>query len=415
MNEDEVTGQTGRLMSTKEHIMKMTFPIKALRTVKSPSDPTVTTYFAWTNMRDLPTDMPTKVNPREVNMRTTTAKKLLEAVSGTDPYFDIHNRGMVLLANEVKFDAPNSLITIDFDHDEDRYGVLDGGHTYEAIKERRDQIPEDINKYVKLEIFVGVDLDVAALSDARNTSVQVSDIALFNLEDRFDFIKEGIANEPYGQDIAYKDNEDKRIPIADLLRLMYAFNISRFPDDTSVPVAAYSGKANVFKDYKNEWDKHSSGNQPTTDNIYRRLLPLVPSLVNLYETIELEMAEKYRDYKKMNGTGAKFGSIRGIENTNKDRTEFLQRKKDYNISSGFIMPIYGAFRALLHTKDNGDLDWEFDPIQIWQAIGVTLVQTVFDTDTNPQSVGKSKTLWQAAYRIVENEKNRRLIAKLSQK
>ena len=281
MNEDEVTGQTGRLMSTKEHIMKMTFPIKALRTVKSPSDPTVTTYFAWTNMRDLPTDMPTKVNPREVNMRTTTAKKLLEAVSGTDPYFDIHNRGMVLLANEVKFDASNSLITIDFDHDEDRYGVLDGGHTYEAIKERRDQIPEDINKYVKLEIFVGADLDVAALSDARNTSVQVSDIALFNLEDRFDFIKEGIGNEPYGQDIAYKDNEDKRIPIDDLLRLMYAFNISRFPDDTSVPVAAYSGKANVFKDYKNEWDKHSSGNQPTADNIYRRLLPLVPSLVNL--------------------------------------------------------------------------------------------------------------------------------------
>ncbi|MCT6919559.1 MAG: hypothetical protein M3Z49_10120, partial [Bifidobacteriales bacterium] len=92
--------------------MKMTFPIKALRTVKSPSDPTVTTYFAWTNMRDLPADMPTKVNPREVNMRTTTAKKLLEAVSGTDPYFDIHNRGMVLLANEVKFDAANSLITI---------------------------------------------------------------------------------------------------------------------------------------------------------------------------------------------------------------------------------------------------------------------------------------------------------------
>ena len=37
--------------------------------------------------------------------------------------------------------------------------------------------------------FVGEDLDVAALSDARNTYVQVSDIALFNLEDRFDFIK----------------------------------------------------------------------------------------------------------------------------------------------------------------------------------------------------------------------------------
>lgn len=395
--------------------MKRTFKIQALRTVKSPSDPTVTTYFAWTNMRDLPVDMPTKVNPREVNMRTTTAKKLLDAVSGTDPYFDIRNRGMVLLAQTVKFDSANSTIDIDFDDDDDRYGVLDGGHTYEAIKQRRDQIPEDMNKFVKLEIFVGANLDVAALSDARNTSVQVSDIALFNLEDRFDFIKAGVANEPYGKDVAYKDNEDKRIPIADLLRLMYAFNIARFPDDTSVPVAAYSGKANVFKDYRYEWDKHSENNKPTADNIYYRLLPLVPSLVNLYETIELEMVEKYKEYKKMNGSGAKFGSIRGIERTDKYHTEFLQRKKDYNISSGFIMPIFGAFRALLHDDGNGKIDWIFNPIDLWKAVGVTLVQTVFDTDTNPQSVGKSKTLWQATYRIIENEKNRRLIAELSQK
>lgn len=399
--------------------MQTTFPIEALRTVKSPSDPTVNTYFAWVNMRDLPTDIPTKVNPREVNMRTTTAKKLLEAVSGTDPYFDIHNRGMVLLAHTVKFDAANSLLTIDFDLDDNRYGVLDGGHTYEAIKERKDLIPEDMNKYVKLEIFVGADLDVAALSDARNTSVQVSDVALFNLESRFDYIKESIAEEPYGKDIAYKDNESERIPIIDLLRLMYVFNISRFPDDSSVPIASYSGKANVFKDYKDEWEKHSikegKKEKPTEDNIYKKLLPLVPTLVNLYETIELEMDQKYKEYKAQNGSGAKFGSLRGIERTSKDRTEFLQKEKKYNISSGFIMPIYGAFRALLCVEDSGNIAWEFDPLEIWEKIGDSLVQTVFDTDTNPQSVGKSKTLWQATYRIVENEKNKCLIKKLSRR
>lgn len=403
------------LIKIQEEQLKRTFKVDAVRTVKSPSDPTVNIYFAWTNMRDLPLDMPTKVNPREVNMHTTTAKKLLEAVSGTDPYFDIHNRGMVLLAQTVKFDSSKRTIDIDFDDDDDRYGVLDGGHTYEAIKQCRDDIPEDMNKYVKLEIFVGSNLDVTALSDARNTSVQVSDIALFNLENRFDFIKARVANEPYGKDIAYKDNEDKRIPIADLLRLMYAFNIDRFRDDSSVPVAAYSGKANVFKDYRAEWDKHSEDNQPTEDNIYYRLLPLVPSLVELYETIELQMAEKYKEYKKMNGSGAKFGGIRGVEHTDKYKTEFLQQKKEYNISSGFIMPIFGAFRALLHTNENGEIDWIFTPTDLWESVGVTLVQTVFDTDTNPQTAGKSKTLWQSTYRIVENEKNRRLVDELSKK
>lgn len=44
--------------------------------------------------------------------------------------------------------------------------------------------------------------------------------------------------------------------------------------------------------------------------------------------------------------------------------------------------------------------WGFDPIEVWKKAGVRLVQNTFDTDTNPQNVGKSKTLWQANYRIV---------------
>ncbi len=55
-----------------------------MRTVKSPSDSNVTTYFIWVNMRDLPANIPTDVNPRKPNMKTMTAKKLLDAVSGTD-------------------------------------------------------------------------------------------------------------------------------------------------------------------------------------------------------------------------------------------------------------------------------------------------------------------------------------------
>lgn len=392
--------------------MQEIFRIHSLRTVKSPSDPSVTTYFAWVNMRDLPDNIPTKVNPRDVNMRTTTAKKLLDAVSGPDPYFDIHNRGIVVLAAGVKFDSSSSSLHLDLGDDETRYGILDGGHTYAAIKERREAIPDDVDKFVKLEIFVGQDLDVAALSDARNTSVQVSDIALFNLEDRFDFIKRAITNEPYADNIAYKDNENKPIPIADLLKLMFAFNIKRYPDDKTAPIASYSGKALVFKDYKAEWDENSNSNEPTESNIYWRLTPMIPTLIHLYETIQADMSEKYKEYKKQNGTGAAFGKNRGVEHEADYRAEFTQRKLEYNISNGYVMPIYGAFRALLHDKD-GKLEWIFNPIDVWKEIGTSLVQTTFDTDANPQSVGKSKTLWQSNYRIVENEKNRRLIQQLT--
>lgn len=135
--------------------MKERFHIHTMRTVKSPSDPSVTTYFIWVNMRDLPANIPTDVNPRKPNMKTMTAKKLLDAVSGTDPYFDIHNRGIVILAKSVRLDAANSMVDLDLDDDTSRYGILDGGHTYRAIMDRRDAIPSDIDKFVKLEVFVG--------------------------------------------------------------------------------------------------------------------------------------------------------------------------------------------------------------------------------------------------------------------
>lgn len=390
------------------------FKIRALRTVKSPSDPEVTSYLAWVNMRDLPSDLPTEVNPREVNMKTTTAKKLLEAVSGNDPYFDIHNRGIVILAKNVSFDSSNSTIDLDLDDDTSRYGILDGGHTYRAIMMRRDMIPEDMEKYVKLEIFVGEDLDVSALSDARNTSVQVSDIALFNLEDRFDFIKKALANLPYGNDVAYKDNESKRIPISEILKLMYAFNIERFPDDSTAPISAYSGKANVFKDYKNEWSQHSQGDEPSADNVYLKLIGVLPELVDLYELIQSEMPEKYKEYKNDNGSGAAFGKVRGVEQRyGKAHTTYTDQPIDYDISAGFIWPVFSAFRALLKEDEHG-MRWVFEPKDMWEEVGVTLVQNTFDTGTNANVVGKSKTLWQSNYRIVENAKNKKLIAQLEQ-
>lgn len=392
--------------------MREKFRIHAMRTVKSPSDPSVTSYYVWVNMRDLPDNIPTEVNPRETNMRTATAKKLLDAVSGPDPYFDIHNRGIVILAQGVHFDSSNSMLELDLGDDRNRYGILDGGHTYRAIKERRDLIPADIDKYVKLEVFVGNDLDVAALSDARNTSVQVSDIALFNLEDRFGFIKDAIAGEPYADKIAYKDNEDKPVPVAELLRLMFAFNIDRFPDASNVPISAYSGKANVFKDYKKEWESHSQGDEPTADNIYLKLTGELPRLVKLYETIQKEIGRKYKEYKADAGTGSSFGRVRGVESGGKYHTEFTGERMDYDVSNGFIMPIYGAFRALLSANGDGALVWSFDPLDMWDSLGKALVQNTFDTDTNPQMAGKSKTLWQANYRIVENEKNKQLLERL---
>lgn len=389
--------------------MTNTFKIKTLRTINSPSDTKITTYMVLVNFKDLPSDFSLEVNPRKPKMNTSVAKQLISAVKATDNInFDINNRGIVITAKSVHFNTTTSELTVDFDDDPSKYGILDGGHTYTAIIEHRDALSDEIDKFVRLEIIVGEDLNVTALADARNTSAQVSDIALFELDDKFDFIKNAVKSQPYKDDIAFKDNENKPIPIVELLKLMFTFNIKRYPDDSSAPTPAYSAKASVFKDFKKELD--------TDDNIYFKLAPELPKLVELYEIIQKEMPQKYIDFKAENGSKGSFGRVRGVtssqDSKNKFYSDFTNSEISYEISAGFLLPIFGAFRALLKEKNNGELYWLFDPIEIWEACGVRLVQNTFETDTNPQMVGKMKTLWQSNYRIVDSVMKDKLIEKL---
>lgn len=382
---------------------KNKFKVSQLRTWKSPTLEDVVTYSMLVNFNDLPKDISLEVNPRKPKMTTSVAKTLINSVINTDVDFDIKNRGIIMTAKSVRYDSTSKEVTIDFDDDTKKFGILDGGHTYTAITENSDRMPNDVQKYVRVEVLVGDSLDASGLADARNTSAQVSDIALFELDNKFDMVKDALKHESYVQDIAFKDNDNKRIPVGELLRLMFAFNIDRFPDDSSAPVSAYSSKAAVFKDYSKNYSKK--------DNIYVSIAEHLPELVQLYEKIESDLQVKYQAFKKENGQNARFGGVRGVEKSDNAVTSFTARPIYYSISVGFIMPIFGAFRALLK-QDNGQIKWQFDPLQVWDKVGVRLVQNTFETETNPQMAGKNKPLWQANYRIVDGERKDLLLEKL---
>lgn len=392
---------------------KFTFKVHSLRTLSSPyarkndkEESTLETlHYLLVNMKDIPTDIPLDVNPREPKMTTNVAKNLINAVTEPETDFYINNRGIVLSAKSLSFDTSASEVTIDLgnqdsDVDKFQYGILDGGHTYTAIIQKRDSIPESIEKYVRVEVITSVQ-NITRLSDARNTSVQVSDIALFNLDDKFEFIQQIIANECYSDEIAYKDNEDKPISVSELLRLMYAFDIDKYPDDNSAPVQSYSGKAQVFKRYK------SAYNTP----FYKALTEQLPLLIELFDTIEQELPTMYNAYKKALGINPRFGSVRGIESLDpKKETTFVKKSISYNISSGYIYPIFGAFRTLLqYDETTQKVSWLFNPIEIWEEIGASLAQNTFESYGNPQLAGKDKQLWLSNYRIVETQSLRKLL------
>lgn len=394
---------------------QLKFKVNSLRTLASPyrgngkEDSTLETiYYLLVDMKDLPENIPLDVNPRVPKMGTNVAKRLVNAVVEPETDFYINNRGIVISAKSLSFNTIDSEVTIDIGNQEDEndkynYGILDGGHTYTAIIQNRDRIPDDITKYVRVEVITNV-INITRLSDARNTSVQVSDIALFNLEDSFDCIREAIKNEVYADKIAYKDNENKPINISELLRLMYAFDIIKYPDDSVAPIQSYSGKAQVFKRYKDAY------NTP----FYKSLTKQLPVLVELYDLIEEQLGSKYTEYKKKQGIAVpKFGGVKGVESVEKGtKTSFFQKKTSYAISSGYIYPIFGAFRALLKfDEETGNVTWIFKPIEIWNEIGTSIAQNTFESSNNPQLAGKDKQLWLSNYRIVETQSLRKLLKK----
>ena len=392
---------------------QLRFKVNAVRTMASPyrrnekdEATNETIYYLLVNMKDLPEGIPMDVNPRIPKMTTNVAKRLVAAVTEPETDFYINNRGIVIAAKAFSFNSAESEVTIDIgdqndENDKFSYGILDGGHTYTAIMNNRDKIPSDLEKYVRIEVITNV-LNITRLSDARNTSVQVSDIALFNLEDSFEDVREAIKDQPYADDIAYKDNDSKPINVSELLRLMYAFDIKKYPDDKLAPIQSYSSKAQVFKRYKDEYDTP----------FYRALTKEIPLLVKLYDTIEQGVASKYNDYKKDLGfSSPHFGNVKGVEYVERGtKTGFLGSRCSYTVSAGYIYPIFGAFRALLSFDDTtNQVKWLFDPLEIWEEVGASIVQNTFETSNNPQLAGKDKQLWLSNYRIVETQSLRKLL------
>ena len=387
------------------------FKAKEIRTIHSPYDirekKFESTYILLVDLMDVPSELPLDVNPREQKMTTSVAKKLKDAVKESTTDFYLNNRGIIISAKDVDIDNDNHIVTIDLgdqfeEEDKHLYGILDGGHTYKAIISERDNIPDGITQYVRIEVIKDVQ-NITRLSDARNTSVQVTDIALFNLDDKFENIKKVIKNQVYANRVAFKDNEDKDLHVYDLLRLMYAVDKDKYPDDNSAPIQSYSGKAQVFKRYKDAHDGF----------FYKSLVNYIPELVKLYDTIEKEIPEKYKQYKKESGVKKpSFGNVRGIEipKNGKAKTTFLNRQTDYTVSTGYIYPIFGAFRYLVNIDEKEKrVNWLFDPIEIWNEIGISLVRNTFETCTTPNATGKDRQLWLSNYRIVETQSLRKLL------
>lgn len=396
-------------MNNNERAGKFKFKVASFRKIPNPyfkqamqgrTNPEM--YILICDVLDVPDDIPMQTNPREQKLTTNVSKKIQASLTNhTDLNFYLLNRGILLSAESISFENSTDEVTITFD-DLSVHGNVDGGHTYKIIKDNK-ALLERGEQYVKIEVLTGIEDMFEQLAAARNTSVQVKDKSIAELEKRFELIKNCFVGESFYDDINYKENDIKRIDVQDVLSILYLFNIDKYGTDslTSFPISAYSSKKTCTDTYIN-----ASKTLEDKDNPYVKMRPIMVDIIKLYDKLEIGIG----DYYKGDGTGIKkYGSVKGVSTHQQGKppyvSKFYQNEMSYISPNGFILPILGSFRALVRENEQGEYAWIKNPFEVMDTVGSTLVNSTVDMSrqlgNNPNAVGKSQNLWMTLFMCVK--------------
>ncbi|HTW60368.1 MAG TPA: AIPR family protein [Terracidiphilus sp.] len=372
----------------------ISFPVVSFRNIESPF-PKVAyrDYLAIVSIEDLP-DLSDwrKINVRDPKLTGAVPTAIRKSVSDNPDLFVFMNRGIVVAAEKVSFDNKSGKVTITM-QDPKLHGLLDGGHTYNIVREEQENL--ECPQYVKLELLEGFTQDeIPLLVDARNTSNQVRDQSLMNLQGEFDKLKKALGKQPYADSIAYKEHEvleddsTKPLDVRDIIAVLTCFDRCNF-DSKVHPINAYRSKAACLS--------HFAAHKTDFEKIY----PIAGDALKLFDEIQIQLPELY------NQGGGRFGKLTGVATYKHPvKLPFTGLQTKYGVPAGFIYPVLGAFRALLEEKKERYV-WAkgLNPFELLKNdLGQTLANTIgtFALDArNPSKTGKSPLVWQACYQAAE--------------
>jgi hypothetical protein len=359
---------------------------------------------------DLPEELERfmKVNPRVPNrtQKDLLSGPVVQGIKDTlleDPEdMAIKNQGIYLLVSDATFErAPggNGQLTITL-ADPLRHGIVNGGHTFAAIRETI-ETAEEIelkslsNAFVRLHILQGIEESkVAEMAEGLNRSKQVDDPSLANLQGHFVQIREVMAGKPGADVIAYHQGDAGEVYISEVLVFLEMFNRERF-DRKKHPHYLYSRTKSALDFYKRDLDARPC----PLDN----LVPKLPEILVLSDLLRRETPAAAKrvgfDFGRL-----KIGKkVRAGTKTGKDISlHFLGKTMGHRVPSGWLYPMLAAFRA--------NVDWDLVQSKFqWKVPLEKLVPKVIDdlvrvcvtehrdNGLQPDKVGKRESTYSQCY------------------
>ncbi|TJX12673.1 AIPR protein [Tissierella creatinini] len=397
---------------------RLVFPVKSFKRFDNPynSKENTAKYQFFVNAKDVPNELEfwLDVNPREQKLNTDVSRDIRNSLLSEDKIFHLLNRGILISAEEISYDNKTNCIELVLS-DNQRHGIIDGGHTYKIIISQQDNIKLD--KYVNFEVITHVS-HIELLAEARNTSVAVDDKSIEELKGSFDCIKEIIQSDIIGEDkyydrIAFKQNEfwggeEKNIiDVREIIAIMNMFNPYLYdPSVAAHPIQSYTGKEVSLKKFLKlspDNEKSKDGNVEFRNNVVMKMKALIPDIFLLWDTIEKEFPQVSKDINR------RYGSKK-YSNYDNDKIKkvslFSNEELEYTMPKGIMYPCVGAFRALVSkNKKTGECSWGLDPFKVWEEKKESIVTIILDNSRtaagdSPDQIGKSSLIWDALYNSI---------------
>jgi hypothetical protein len=351
------------------------------------------------------------VNPRDVK-RSGVWNQIKDTLIDEPERFFQRNRGLTISASNVEYDEKKKEVVILLLRPE-LHGLLDGGHTFDAIQFVLNNPAEDspTNSSIPADVFIKVitgvtEEQIAEIAGGLNSSKQVDLTSITNLHGYFEKLQMALRGQPYENLIAYKMFEDKPIPVQEILYYLAVFDAESY-SETKHPTALFGRKEGIVRNFA----KQAETGVP--DSPFQILVTRAPDILRLRDLIEQKVAAMENiGHFNVDKKGKKVGH----KSHRKNPLHFLDTTIDKKISLGWIMPMLGGFRANVDwNKPKGSFSWKLPNDELLDRCMEPLFEGIKEIhireNRRPEYVGRNFTAWRTCYdtvrtAILQEELNR---------
>lgn len=376
-----------------------------VKSLRDPANPNIIHIEAF-----IPFSEAAKLDPGNANVRPASRKRpfrlMLNTVEHSPNSFHLKNRGITYLCQAAEYLKDSKSLTVRIPQATNgvngfKFGIADGGHTFEVIKHTVDHIEKYKGKegwsepYVKIHIVTAENESLNQVEDiveSLNTSTQVQQYTLNEYKHKFDALKQSLKNVGFPLElIAFTENQNKPWNVVEIIQRLTVFLKDRWIKNE--PSSVYKSKGKALNYFETEDGQRE----------FKKLDKVLKDILSFPEFIEAEFSKQ----ELIEGKNVwKLKPVKKLEKEwSRPGTPYIT---EYKFDLAALLPMAAAFRELLYTDNEGYYQWKANPFEVFTQVAKDLYETLAKRSARAKTasqLGSDVAYWSLCAAIVANAGN----------